>query len=243
MSSTVYYVIGIVAVVLVLYYAVLGKFMAKRKKRQFAEFEQNHSGEPLTPEKKRLLAFGALLAYYRSEEIFGIVPKKRIDTYIYGIKNSYGIHDHDSAIDMLNRLLDLTSSSELDTAFDHSLPKVVKLQTRIAKELKVPLKEVQQTTSTYGWDICRVISLAKWCYWAGHISETEMWDYMHKGAEKATGIGKSWKEYTVSFLIGRTMQDFDLDDIIVEASQLYHSKAPPLGKATDIDVFQQCSFL
>ena len=45
----------------------------------------------------------------------------------------------------------------------------------------------------------------------------------------------------VSFLLGRTIQGFDLEDIDIEAKQLLKSKNPIFGKVKDIDVYQKYS--
>ncbi len=42
-------------------------------------------------------------------------------------------------------------------------------------------------------------------------------------AEKiASEHGTSWADYTASFLLGRTIQGYDLEELIIETTQLLH---------------------
>jgi len=65
---------------------------------------------------------------------------------------------------------------------------------------------------------------------------------MEQAAKQATQHGKSWTDYTVSFLLGRAINGFDLDDIIIEAKQILHSQNPALRKIQDVDVYQRYQF-
>lgn len=111
---------------------------------------------------------------------------------------------------------------------------MAKIQKKIAKELGIELFVVEQTTSAYGWDICRAVSLAKWCYWCGYLTEVETWEYMDRAAAIAGEQGRDWTDHTISFLLGRTIQGFDLDDVCVEAKQILQSQNPTFGKVEDI---------
>ena len=106
----------------------------------------------------------------------------------------------------------------------------------------IELAQVEAVKSAYAWDLCRAASLAKWCYWCQYISETEMWNILQKVSDIAKEQGKNWQEYTISFLLGRTIQGFDLEDLIILTSQLFHSKSPSLRKIEGIDVYQRYSF-
>ena len=116
-----------------------------------------------------------------------------------------------------------------------SSEELIELQTLIADGLKTDLAQVQTTTSTYAWDVCRLVSLAKWCYWLQYISEAEMWKYLNEGAVKASSLGKDWNDYTVSFLMGRAIHGFGTEDIIDDCKALYH-------RESDTDVYSKYSF-
>lgn len=242
MNTNIYFIIGGVAVLFIIYMIVLQNMMKKRKQKQLEDFNRNHSGEPLTEQQKRLLTFGAILFYHRMEKILGFAPEQGIDQYTYGLKNQWEISSPQDARETLDNLLALRRTRDFQPLLNQPSPDVNKIQKKIAKELGIELSVVEQTTSAYGWDICRAVSLAKWCFWCGYLTEAEVWNYMERAASIAGEQGRDWTDYTVSFLLGRTIQGFDLDDICVDARQVLHSQNPTFGKTEDIDVFKRYSF-
>ena len=116
------------------------------------------------------------------------------------------------------------------------------MQKQRAKGLGIEVAEVEAVKSAYAWDLCRAASLAKWCYWCKYLTEAEMWEVLNQVSAIAKEQGKNWHEYTISFLLGRTIQGFDLEDLIILTSQLFHSKSPSLRKIEDIDVYQKYPF-
>ncbi|SOD11761.1 DUF1266 domain-containing protein [Pedobacter xixiisoli] len=242
MSTNVYFIIGAVAVVFIIYMMVLRSMTKKRKQQQLDEFKSTHSGNPLTEEQKRLLTFGAILFYYRMEKILGFTPENGLDQYISGLQNQWEISNAEDAKETLNNLLALRRSTEFYLLLQQPSPELAKIQKNIAKELGIELSVVEQTKNAYGWDICRAVSLAKWCYWCGYLTEAEAWSYMERAAAIANEHGTDWTDYTVSFLLGRTIQGFDLDDVAVESKQVLHSQNPTFGKTEDIDVYKRYAF-
>ena len=242
MNSNIYFIIGGVAFLFIIYMVVLQNMMKKKKQKQLEDFNRNHSGNPLTEQQKRLLSFGAILFYHRMEKILGFVPEQGIDQYTYGLKNQWEISSPLDARETLDNLLALRRSTEFQPLLNQPPSDIVTIQKKIAKGLGIELAVVEQTTSAYGWDICRAVSLTKWCFWCGYLTEAEVWDYMQKAATIAGQQGRDWTDYTVSFLLGRTIQGFDLDDVAVEAKMVLHSQNPTFGKIEDIDVYQRYSF-
>ncbi len=231
---------GIASLVALIFFVIIRK--RSKTKKQLDQFTQNHSQFQLSPEQKRQLVFGAILACYRNEKILDVVPNRSLNPYVKGLKNQWDIYDHSSAIVRLNGLLDLSTSSEYDKFLEEEDIDLIRIKFNIATELGLVLDDVKSVKSTYAWDTSRLASLAKWSYWAGHISEQEMWDYLNKAAQKAGEIGQNWKEYTISFLLGRTIQGFDLDDLIVTTKQLYYSDKSVSDKFPNIDVYEKHDF-
>lgn len=234
------YIYFIIAVIVLLYgYKFYYSFVISKKKlqNQVGSINQN----PLSEEQKRLLAFGAILSYHRGEEILSIVPNQGLDKYIYGLRNQWQISNSSDAKQILSELLELQRSLSFQPLFDQSSPKLAKIQKAIAKKLEIELEQVEAVKTAYAWDECRAASLSKWCYWCGFISEEEMWSFLQKISEIAKQNSKNWQDYMVSFLLGRTIQGFDLEDIDIEAKQLLKSKNPIFGKVKDIDVYQKYS--
>lgn len=242
MTTNTYFIIGGIAVLFIVYIVFLKTMMKKRNQKQLDEFNSNNSGLPLTEEQKRLLVFGSILFYFRGEQILGITPKANLTEYIGGLKQQWGISDSVEAKETLNELLNLTRSTEFEPLLLQPSKELSAIQKSISKGLGIDLSTVEQVKSAYAWDVCRTISLVKWCYWVGYLTEDETWEIMKKASEIAGEKGQNWSEYTISFLLGRTIQGFDLDEIIIEAKQIVTGKGPSLRKIEDVDVFTKYKF-
>ena len=213
-------------------------YTKKHLQKQIGHINQN----PLTEEQIRLLTFGAILTYYRGENLLNLIPTEILETYQKGLRRQWEITDTASAKETISNLLAEKRSLQFRHLLTQTSPELSKIQKQIAKGLEIELAQVEAVKSAYAWDLCRAASLAKWCYWCQYISETEMWNILQKVSDIAKEQGKNWQEYTISFLLGRTIQGFDLEDLIILTSQLFHSKSPSLRKIEGIDVYQRYSF-
>ena len=213
-------------------------YTKKHLQKQIGHINQN----PLTEEQIRLLTFGAILTYYRGENLLNLIPTEILETYQKGLRRQWEITDTASAKETISDLLAEKRSLQFRHLLTQTSPELSKIQKQIAKGLEIELAQVEAVKSAYAWDLCRAASLAKWCYWCQYISETEMWNILQKVSDIAKEQGKNWQEYTISFLLGRTIQGFDLEDLIILTSQLFHSKSPSLRKIEGIDVYQRYSF-
>jgi len=213
-------------------------YTKKHLQKQIGHINQN----PLTEEQIRLLTFGAILTYYRGENLLNLIPTEILETYQKGLRRQWEITDTASAKETISDLLAQKRSLQFRHLLTQTSPELSKIQKQIAKGLGIELAQVEAVKSAYAWDLCRAASLAKWCYWCQYITETEMWDILQKVSEIAKEQGKNWQEYTISFLLGRTIQGFDLENLIILTSQLFHSKSPSLRKIEGIDVYQRYSF-
>lgn len=238
-----YLIIGGIALLFIVYMLVLKARMKKYNNKQLESFNTNHSDKPLTDEQKRLLSFGGILFYYRGEKILGIKPENNLNEYIGGLKQQWEITNETTAKETLNGLISLQRSNEFEAIFLQSTKELSITQKNISKGLGLDLDRIAQVKSAYAWDICRAVSLAKWCYWTGYLTETETWEVMKKASEVATAKSDNWTDYTISFLLGRTIQGFDLDEIIVESKQILTSKGPALRKIEDIDIYTKYPFI
>ena len=213
-------------------------YTKKHFQKQIGHINQN----PLTEEQIRLLTFGAILTYYRGENLLNLIPTEILETYQKGLRRQWEITDTASAKETISDLLAEKRSLQFRHLLTQTSPELSKIQKQIAKGLEIELAQVEAVKSAYAWDLCRAASLAKWCYWCQYITETEMWDILQRVSEIAKEQGKNWQEYTISFLLGRTIQGFDLENLIILTSQLFHSKSPSLRKIEGIDVYQRYSF-
>lgn len=215
--------VGAVLVLAVIVFKIVVSIQAKKNLKAFLA---SHPQTPLTEEKKRLLVFGAILSCYRSEEILSIITDDNLNAYKIGLQEQWEINNREDALETLNALLNLEKTAELNEvlAHHHDSKELIELQTSIAEGLRTDLVQVQATTSTYAWDLCRLVSLAKWCYWLQYISEEEMWKYLNEAAIKASSLGNGWDDYTVSFLLGRAIHGFGIESIINECRTLYNKE-------------------
>ena len=213
-------------------------YTKKHLQKQIGHINQN----PLTEEQIRLLTFGAILTYYRGENLLNLIPTEILETYQKGLRRQWEITDTASAKETISDLLAEKRSLQFRHLLTQTSPELSKIQKQIAKGLEIELAQVEAVKSAYAWDLCRAASLAKWCYWCQYITETEMWDILQRVSEIAKEQGKNWQEYNISFLLGRTIQGFDLENLIILTSQLFHSKSPSLRKIEGIDVYQRYSF-
>ena len=213
-------------------------YTKKHLQKQIGHINQN----PLTEEQIRLLTFGAILTYYRGENLLNLIPTEILETYQKGLRRQWEITDTASAKETISDLLAQKRSLQFRHLLTQTSPELSKIQKQIAKGLGIEVAQVEAVKSAYAWDLCRAASLAKWCYWCQYFTETEMWEILQKVSDTAKEQGKGWQEYTISFLLGRTIQGFDLEDLIILTSQLFHSKSPSLRKIEGIDVYQRYSF-
>lgn len=199
----------------------------------------------LNNQQKRNLAFGAILFYYNSEPILDIKIKGKKEDHIEQLNTYWGVHDHKSALERIERFLSLENSSEIDVLLEAPSPEINAIIDRIANGLELHFSEVSQVKSTNAWDVCRLIVLAKWCYWVDYISLDEMWDFITEATKKTSKLNKDWKQYTISFLLGRTIHGLELDTIIDETKELFYSKRSTMAwllRVKDIDVYKKYSF-
>ena len=238
--STIYIILIIIGALLLF---VVQIYVNKSYTKKYLQKQVGHiNQDPLTEEQKRLLTFGAILTYYRGEHLLNLMPTEILERYKQGLRQQWEITDSISAKETINDLLAQKRSLQFRPLLTQTSPELSKIQKQIAKGLGIEVQQVETVKSAYAWDLCRAASLAKWCYWCKYLTEAEMWEVLNQVAAIAKEQGKNWQEYTISFLLGRTIQGFNLDELIIFTSQLFHSKSPSLRKIEDIDVYQKYSF-
>jgi parallel beta-helix repeat protein len=103
------------------------------------------------------------------------------------------------------------------------------------KELKVVRENYQRLgdSALYGWDYSRYISLCRWGYTVGYISEDEAWERIMPVARLLQKKFKSWKDLGEDYIIGREYWGGGVDEqpLCVEAlARLLESKNSPWVK-------------
>ncbi|WP_075343834.1 DUF1266 domain-containing protein [Tenacibaculum agarivorans] len=194
----------------------------------------------ITKSQKRMLVFGAILFHIENQKILSVSFKEEYERFLYGIENQN--QNRETAITTLEQLLALTESRRLDSLLAEKVLDETDIKKEISKKMKISLQEVQDIRSTYAWDICRLVAMSKWCFWGGYITREEMWNFISKGVERASENGDNWKSYTISFLIGRRLAGFDIDDVIKQVKQIFYSRHPFFKRIKDIDVYKKYPF-
>lgn len=244
MGNAVYIIIAIVAAGICVYMLYLNYQMKKARKQQLAEFNTRYSGKPLGENHKRAMAYGAVLSRYRLEPVLSLTPRSRLEVYREGMNKQWEITNEQSAIDAVNALLNLQRSAQYDEFIrTHQTNKELnKIYAKIAKELNMPEKEVKTVQSTYAWDIGRAVNVAKWCFWIGYLTEEQFYQCLDKCVNLVSQRGRDWTEYTCSFLLGRCIHGFDLNDVASAAQDLLNPSEKMKKKDADITIYRDLSF-
>ena len=133
-------------------------YTKKHLQKQIGHINQN----PLTEEQIRLLTFGAILTYYRGENLLNLIPTEILETYQKGLRRQWEITDKASAKETISDLLAQKRSLQFRHLLTQTSPELSKIQKQIAKGLEIELAQVEAVKSAYAWDLCRAASLAKW---------------------------------------------------------------------------------
>lgn len=247
MNTVIYIVIAVAAAVVCGYFLYANFRMKRARRKELEEFNSRYSGKPLGENHQRAMVYGAVLARSRGESVLSMIPKERIETYREGMKKSWNIIDEQSAVASINALLQLQKSSGFDEFIrTHETNKELnRIYARISRELDLPEEEVKMVRSTYAWDICRAVNVAKWCFWIGYLTESQFYGCLDRCNEIVARTGKDWTEYTCSFLLGRCIQGFKPEEVLPAAKELLAaSMGNPEEKTEDpnLSVYRDISF-
>lgn len=202
-------ILGVILAVIVALF-IFAQYLTFKSKRRRKAWLSTHSPAPLTEARKRVLTFGAILALYRNEELFDMAFDREVEEYAGGLADQWEISNREEALATIGLILAQNHSKNYDEWLceNGDSSEAQALYEEVAQALKMDVAEVKAVRSTYAWDTVRVIALSKWAYWLDYITEEEMWNFAEKAAAQASAQGKDWKEYTISFLLGRVMHGF-----------------------------------
>lgn len=223
------------------YYLISKKRLGRNKitSAELNEFRRTHAKINLTKEQERLLTFGAIysLMPINGRTVLLIEPAIRKEVNIEGNQKSWGVYNTDDAREALGDLLARKTTTLFDSKL-HKMPEIKQYQKKIAKRLGINISEVEKTTSTYAWDVCRAVNMSRDFYFADLISVEEMWEVMKAAVDVAEHCGTGWTDSTVSFLLGRLIHGFGIEDTWTYTELLYGKPK----KIKDIDVYKRFSF-
>ena len=111
------------------------------------------------------------------------------------LKADWGIKDHETCVNMLDFLFNNGHSEKLKKLLDYAKNykfneneiKKINLNVYDSRRLLFVYEFLQYFNDKemlYAWDIGRVISVSRWCYHLGYLSEDEAWAYLEKAGSK-----------------------------------------------------------
>lgn len=211
--------------------AVIGQMTEDADDALFdTDWEINRSGDEKLNEKQLyLLAFGAPLLVYNDENVDTIDSEVEVDGIKSTLESWWNITDRASTLEIVEWLLNEGHHAEADEALATLHEKGLKnipekeLADEDSKMVDVCLIVESMLENEYcteqnipqtaiAWDLVRVINVGRWAYLCSYITEDEMWQIMQLTVNTAMQQFSSWKEYGLSFVLGRGVWHGDSDD-------------------------------
>lgn len=187
------------------------------------DIERANDGK-LNEKQLYLLAFGAPLFVYNSENVDSYDSQYDVEITKQQMDEWWGIQDHDSAIDTVQWLCQEGHHAKADAVLRLILSNAESIPAELADKyddvrtilnymLENQLCTIEEIPmSSMAWDLVRVVNVARWTQQCGYITTDEMWQIMNVAAEMATQNFASWEEYGRSFAFGRGVWHGDEDD-------------------------------
>lgn len=189
------------------------------------EIERADDGK-LDDTQLRLLAFGAPLLVYNSEQVDSYESEYDIDTIKNQMNDWWGIKNRKNTWEIVHWLLEEGHHAEADEAlrilhekgieaFTGQQPKgkmkdVLLIRNLMLQQGYCNAQEIPATA--IAWDLVRVVNVGRWTYLCGYISFDEMWQIMETAEQEALRHFSSWEEYGRSFVMGRGVWHGDPED-------------------------------
>ena len=201
----------------------------------------------LTPEQKRLLAYGAPLFVYNEDNVDSLENTADTETIREMLEEWWEVTDGESARETIAWLLDEGQHAASDPALQEIRRRGLEAITEEEKadeDNKIGdaftiaefVMGVNETTeedlpeTVLGWDLVRAVNMARWAFQCNYIDEDEMWKHIQIAVDRAKHTFTSWEEYGNSFDVGRGIwrgdtDDYETADEVVQA--LLHKNGSP----------------
>jgi ankyrin repeat protein len=152
-----------------------------------------------------------------------IQDKNGKDNTEYALKRDWGIKNHRTCVTMIENLFNDGHSEKLKKllnyarsySFDEKEIKKLNLDIYNTRRLLFVykyLKYFNKKEMLYAWDIGRVVSVSRWCYHLGYLSEDEAWTFIDKAGKKLITIFDNWEDYGANYVLGRIFWKAAFDD-------------------------------
>lgn len=173
-----------------------------------------------------LLAFGAPLLVYNSEQVDSCESEYDTGTIQEQMKSWWGIEDRQTTLEIADWLLNEGHHAEADEILnefrengfdslpdedtDEAVADVRLIVETMLREGYCTKEEIPRTA--IAWDLVRLVNVGRWTYQCGYITYGEMWQMMQTAVDAARKHFSSWEEYGRSFVLGRGVWHGDPDD-------------------------------
>jgi hypothetical protein len=191
---------------------------------------RNMGVTPLTSEQQFALAVSAILTEsnkHRHDSIHCDRPSVLLKTStLWLLRGSWNIKNSRQLIETLQWLSEGGHRAEYEAmynAISNAWPISDALQLLDVNDVKkmksADRKEIQrqfacivkyrtQYSSILAWDLCRLVSVARWGVGVEYITEDEAWTWILDAAQRLKSEFGSWKELGENYLLGRNFMGF-----------------------------------
>ena len=170
----------------------------------------------LSKEQQNALVFGAVLAARNDMPYDELTPAEYKDASIQVLGSSWEITDSASAKVQLDALLNEGHRKEGDPILEKiksNAPADLKEEADLYNDVKKNLidsygyteEQINNIKTISAWDYDRIVNVARFSYYAGYITEPEMWDYINKAVTAAKADYNNWNDYFAGVIIGRAI--------------------------------------
>lgn len=205
--ETLFFIFIAVAIVGIAYYPYITNPWRRRKAPKVEPQDMNQI-------QRQGILYGAILSFRNNDKPFDSLSAK-INYFNYKrvLRGAWGIKGRDSALPTLDMLANLERTTQLDRMLQNNFASQSKTIAKITKKLGYCPYQQPSEFTTYAWDVGRLSTVAKWCFWQGFITEQELNRYYEICIDMARELGRDWDEFAFSYLLGRAMQGFGLQEM------------------------------
>lgn len=234
-------------------FAAYGFVVARERKAQYPSAAMSlvgsttkgrlHEADQLSDSQKRLLTFCLLPSYIRREPLLTLkTGSEGLAAVQAMLAHDFGIDNRDALLEQIDYLLSGVRSTALDNQLLNPDERITALRTEIAHALQLSPESLANLESAYAWDLGEAAELTKLGAAARYLTTDELWNYLEQISDSAQRLGRDWYEYTLSYLVGRSMELGDFATIKELAYTIFHLPSSAVAKTPGLNAYTQYRF-
>jgi hypothetical protein len=142
-----------------------------------------------------------------------IAGTKRVLSHWWGVEDRAGLLQTLSWLDREGHRTDFEARGQRLSALPQVEYQALLARTEGPDRQKVTLARVHYAAlgrkGLVGWDYARYVSLCRWRYHVGYLSEDEAWSFILHAARRVQATFDSWEDLGRNYLIGREYWSYD----------------------------------